>query len=290
MTAKIAFIGLGHMGTPIAARLIHGGHHVTVWDRSSDAVAAVVREGATAASSAAGAVAGVDVAITMVANPAAVEDVVFGPNGLAAGMTPGQLYVDMSTVGPDAFRSVASRLPAGVTAADAPVRGSVPEATAGTLHVFVGASEQDFERLRPILEALGDVHHVGAPGSGQAMKLVANLTLGASIVAFGEGLALGRALGLERDVVLDALADSPIGLEVRAKRANVEAGRYPANFKLSLMYKDMGLIDDVADRAGIELQLANAVTRTLKRGMDRGEADLDFSAIVATILGERAEA
>src|SRR5919106_5178976 len=280
--SKIAFIGLGHMGTPITIRLIRAGNHLTVWDRTPEATASGAGGGGRAASSAAEAVAGVDVAITMVSNPAAVDAVVFGPNGLASGMTPGQLYVDMSTIGPDAFRSIASRLPSGVTAADAPVRGSVPEAAAGTLHVFVGASDEDFERLRPILEALGEVRHVGAPGSGQAMKLVANLTLGASIVAFGEGLALGRALGLEREAVLDVLAESPIGPEVRAKRANVEDGRYPSNFKLGLMFKDMGLIDDVADHAAMDLAEAKAVRRTLQRSMDEGAGDLDFSAVVAT--------
>src|SRR5437870_3019032 len=112
---------------------------------------------------------------------------------------------------PIAARSLASRLPQGVTVVDAPVRGSVPEATAGTLHVFVGASGRDFERVRPILEVLGDVQHVGAPGTGAAMKLVVNLALGTAIVAFGEALALAALFGLERDDTLDILAQSPIG-------------------------------------------------------------------------------
>src|SRR5438309_10465286 len=120
----------------------------------------------------------------------------------------------MSTIGPDACRSVAARMPDGVGAVDAPVRGSVPEATAGRLHIFVGVTNRDFERVRPILESLGDVRHVGAPGSGEAMKLVVNATLGASIVAFGEALALATSLSLDRPAVLDVLAESPLGPSV----------------------------------------------------------------------------
>src|SRR5256712_3924844 len=131
----------------------------------------------------------------------------------------------MSTSGPKVFGSVTVRLPEGVGAVDAPVRGSVPEATSGRLHIFVGATNNDFERVRPILESLGDVRHVGAPGSGAAMKLVVNATLGASMVALGEALALATSLSLDRTAVLDVLAESPIGPSVRAKRANVEAGR-----------------------------------------------------------------
>jgi hypothetical protein len=129
-------------------------------------------------SSAAAAGAGVDVAITMVPTPEAVDQILFGPDGLAEALGPGQIYVDMSTIGPAAFRSIASGLPEGVQGVDAPVRGSVPEATAGTLQLFVGASDDAFQRVRPILATLGDVHHFGGPGSGAAMKLVSNLTLG----------------------------------------------------------------------------------------------------------------
>jgi 3-hydroxyisobutyrate dehydrogenase-like beta-hydroxyacid dehydrogenase len=168
------------------------------------------------------------------------------------------------------------------------VRGSIPEATDGRLHVYVGAGDQEFERVRPVLEVLGDVHHVGAAGSGAAMKLVVNTTLTASIVALGEALALGRALGLDQGSVLDILADSPVAATVRAKRANVEAGRYPPTFKLSLAAKDMRLAVDAADHAAVSLETAESVSRWLDRARDQGAADLDFSAVVATILGQPA--
>ena len=121
------------------------------------------------------------------------------------------------------------------------------------------------------------------------MKLVSNLTLGAAIVAFGEALALARSFGLNREAVLDVLAESPIGPAVKAKRANVEAGRYPASFKLRLAAKDMRLVDEAAEAAGIDLTEAHAAREVLERAMERGAADLDVSAVIPTILGEEAK-
>jgi 3-hydroxyisobutyrate dehydrogenase-like beta-hydroxyacid dehydrogenase len=286
--SKIAFLGIGNMGTPMALRLLNAGHDVTVWNRSAPRTAPFAQAGAGIAASPADAANGVEFVITMLANPDAVEHVLFGPDGLASTLSPGQTWIDMSTVGPDAFRSAAARLPDGVATVDAPVRGSTPEATDGRLQVYVGAGDEEYARVRPVLEVLGDVHHVGAPGAGAAMKLVVNTTLVASMVAAGEALALSDVLGLDRTSVLDMLADSPIGSTVRAKRANVEAGRYPPNFKLSLAAKDMRLAVEAADHAGTSLKTARTVRRWLDEAVDNGAADLDFSAVVATILGQPA--
>jgi 3-hydroxyisobutyrate dehydrogenase len=179
-------------------------------------------------------------------------------------------------------------MPSGVAAVDAPVRGSIPEATDGRLHVYVRADDEDFERVRAVLEVFGDAHRVGGPGAGAAMKLVVNTPLAASIVAAGEALALSHALGLDQRSVLDMLADSPIGPTVRAKRANMEAGRYPPSFKLSIAAKDMRLAVDAADHAGTPLETAETVRRWLDEAADHGPADLDFSAVVGTILGRPA--
>ncbi|MFN2557502.1 MAG: NAD(P)-dependent oxidoreductase [Nitriliruptorales bacterium] len=283
---KIAFLGLGQMGTPLATRLVQAGHPVTVWNRTPERTAPLVAQGATAASSPAEAAGGADVVITMLANSEALEEVLFGPEGLVSALSPGQLFMDMSTIGPRDFLSMASRLPEGVAAVDAPVRGSVPEATAGTLRIFVGASDHDFSSVRPLLETLGDVRHVGALGSGAAMKLVVNLTLGVSIVAFGEALALAKAVELDRDAVLDVLAESPIGPTVVSKRANVEADHYPPAFKLRHARKDMRLIDELSQGAGIDLVVSHAARQSMEHAMERGAADLDFSAVIPTILGQ----
>jgi 3-hydroxyisobutyrate dehydrogenase-like beta-hydroxyacid dehydrogenase len=281
--AKIGFLGLGEMGTSMAGRLLHAGHDVVVWNRTAERTAPLAQKGAAVARSPAEAAAGADFVITMLATPEALEQVVFGTGGLASALSRGQVLIDMSTGGPDEVRSVASRLPEGVSLVDAPVRGSVPQAASGRLDVFVGATDQDYERVRPILEALGSVRHTGGPGSGAAMKLVANLALGAAIVTLGEALSLGESLELKRDALLDTLVYSPIGPIVKAKRANVESGAFAPSFKLRHAAKDLRLVMEAAAARGRELKQARADREWLDEAAERGAADLDFSAVVATI-------
>jgi 3-hydroxyisobutyrate dehydrogenase-like beta-hydroxyacid dehydrogenase len=288
--AKIAFLGLGMMGGRMAARLLEAGHEVTVWNRTSARAASLAQRGATVASSPAEAAARAELAITMLSTPDALEQVVFGDDGLIQGLHPGQALIDMSTVGPRADRSVAARLPQGVPLVDAPVRGSIAEATAGRLHVFVGASEADFARVRPILAVFGDVRHTGGPGSGQAMKLVVNLALGASMVVLGEALALGASLELPQGMVLDVLSDSPIGPAVSAKRSNIESGHYEPAFALRFAEKDLKLVTDTAASDGSDLKVARATLKWLEEASRHGAGDLDFSAVVATIAGENTSA
>lgn len=284
--ARIAFLGLGQMGVPMAIRLLDAGHDLTVWNRSSHKAKPIADRGADVASTPAETASDAEVAITMLADPEALEEVLFGEDGLAAALSPGQLLVDMSTVGPDAVRSVAARLPAGVELVDAPVRGSVPEATDGSLLVLVGGTDEAFARVAGLLETFGTVRHVGGPGVGAAVKVVVNSTLGATIAAFGEALALGEALGIDRTTLLDALADSPIGMTARGKRQSVETGTYPPNFKLDLALKDMTLVTGAAARAGRELKVAVASRTWFEEAARAGAGELDYSAVVATILNE----
>ena len=151
--AKIGFLGLGEMGTPMARRLLQAGHELLVWNRSAERTAPLAQEGAAVASSPARAAPGRDFVITMLATPDALEQVLFGSEGLAPALSPGQVLIDMSTVGPQEVHAAAARLPKGASLVDAPVRGSVPQATSGRLEIFVGASDQDYERVRPM-------HHV----------------------------------------------------------------------------------------------------------------------------------
>jgi 3-hydroxyisobutyrate dehydrogenase-like beta-hydroxyacid dehydrogenase len=283
--AKIGFLGLGEMGTPMAGRLLQAGHDVVLWNRSLERTAPLAQKGAAVAASPAKAAAGRDFVITMLATPEALEQVLFGAAGLAPAFSPGQILIDMSTVGPDEVRSAGARLPAGVSLVDAPVRGSVPQATEGRLDIFVGATDETFERVRPILEHLGSVRHTGGPGSGAAMKLVANLALGAAIVTLGEALSLGESLALKRDILLDVLADSPIGPIVKAKRANVESGQFAPSFKLRHAAKDLRLVTETAAARGRDLKQARANRAWLDEAAAQGADDLDFSAVVATIGG-----
>jgi len=285
--AKIGFLGLGEMGRPMASRLLRAGHVLTVWNRSPERTVPLVEEGAMVASSPAKVAAGADFVITMLATPEALEQVLFATAGLAQALSPGQVLIDMSTVGPDEVHSVAARLQQGVVLVDAPVRGSVPQATSGLLDIFVGADDETYERVRPILEALGPVRHTGGLGSGAAMKLVANLALGAAIVALGEALSLGESLDLERDMLLDALTASPIGPIVTAKRANVVSGDFTPSFKLRHAAKDLRLVTETAAARGRELKQARVNRAWLDESVERGAADLDFSAVVVTIGTQR---
>ena len=285
--ASIGFLGLGEMGSPMASRLLRAGHDLVIWNRTLERTVAFAREGAAVASSPAHAADGADFIITMVATPEALEQVLFGRAGMATTLLPGQVVIDMSTVGPDEIRSASDRLPKAAVLVDAPVRGSVPQATSGRLEIFVGATDTNYERVRPILESLGSVRHAGGPGSGAAMKLVANLALGAAIVALGESLSFGESLGLEREALLDVLAGSPIGPIVAAKRTNVESGQFLATFKLRHAAKDLRLVMEAAAVRGRDLKQARANRAWLDEAAEHGAADLDFSAVVATIAEMR---
>ena len=282
--AKLAFLGLGQMGTPMAGRLLAAGHDVTVWNRTSSKTEPLVDQGASAATSPAGAVPGADVVITMLADPLALEQILFAVDGVAGALGAGQVLIDMSTVGPDTIRSVGQRLPEHVTLIDAPVRGSVPEATAGRLAIFVGATRAAYKHVEPLLAALGSPQHVRGPGAGAAAKLVANLVLGVAITALGEALALADELGLDRTVALDVLADTPIGAIVSVKRRNIESDSYPPAFKLRHALKDLHLVDQTAHRFGDTLGVTAAARNWLAQATAEGAVDLDISAVVATIV------
>ncbi len=287
---KIAFCGLGRMGVPMAGRLLDAGHDLTVWNRSPERAAPLVEKGAGQAESPAATVAGVEIAITMLADPAALDDVVVGAGGLGAAMAPGTTWIDMSTVGPEVVRALAPRLPEGVHAVDAPVLGSVPQATDGTLKIFVGGDDHVVDRCLPVLQAMGEPRHVGPLGSGAAMKLVTNSTLGALMCGLAEALALADALGLEETAVLDVLSESPIGATTNSKRERIESGVYPANFKLALAAKDLRLVTAAAEEAGLALRLAPAARAWLEQADSEGLGDLDYSAVVAAVRGRPAVA
>lgn len=283
--ARLAFCGLGQMGAPMAARLLAAGHRVVVWNRTLARADALVRQGASPAQTPAEAAAGADAVLTMLADPAALDAVVFGTDGLAEGFTPGATLIDASTVGVDAVRGIASRLGGTVQMMDAPVLGSVKQATEGTLKIFVGATPELFQHWAPVLEAMGTPSYFGPLGSGAAMKLVANSTLGSLMSALGEAMALAAHLGLEQAKVLDVLVGSPIGVTATSKRANIESGTYPPNFKLRLALKDLGLVLDAAAREDLQLPLVAAARAWFQQAAAAGFGEMDYSAVIAEITG-----
>ncbi|MGH2694697.1 MAG: NAD(P)-dependent oxidoreductase [Actinomycetota bacterium] len=286
--AKIAFLGLGLMGAPMAQRLLEAGHELTVWNRSADKAKGLVEAGAERAASPSEAAAAAEATITMLSTPAVVEDVIFGPRGAAEGLAPGSTLIEMSTIGPRAVGRIAERLPAEVAMLDAPVLGSVPQATDGTLSVFVGGTEEDYARWRDALGALGEPRHVGGLGGGAAMKVVVNSTLGAVMTALGEAMALADALGLEEKAALDVLEGSPIGATVARKRGNLQSDAYPPNFRLSLAVKDLALVEETARAAGLEFKIAAGAKAWYEAADQAGLGELDYSAVVAHVRGRPA--
>lgn len=282
--STIAFCGLGRMGVPMAARLLGAGHEVRAWNRTPGKAGPLVDAGAAEAGSPAEAAAGADFVITMLADPAALDAVVD-----AADLQAGTTLVEMSTVGPEPVRALAARLPAGVDVLDAPVLGSVPQATEGTLKIFAGGDPAVFERCRAVLEAMGNPRHLGPLGAGAAMKLVANSTLGALMTGLAEALALADGLGLDEAAVLDILVESPIGVTAKGKRPLIGSGVYKPNFSLGLAAKDLRLVTEAAEAAGVELRVAAAARSWFERADEHGLGDLDYSAVIADVRGRPAQ-
>ena len=283
--ATLAFCGLGVMGLPMATRLAAAGHQVRVWNRTPGRDAGAVANGAVAAATPAEAARDADAAITMLAGPESLDEVVFGPEGLAATLRPGAALIDMSTVGPDAIRALNERLAGRVAVLDAPVTGSAPHAAAGTLRIMVGATAEEFARWREVLTPLGEPVHVGPPGTGAAVKLVVNSATAALTSLLAEALALADRLGVDERAALDALAASPMGSIVERTREKIETGSYPPAFKLALAAKDLGLAVGLAADRGLELRLAQAARSRLQAADRDGLGELDFSAVVAHLRG-----
>jgi 3-hydroxyisobutyrate dehydrogenase-like beta-hydroxyacid dehydrogenase len=273
--AQVAVVGLGGMGSRIARRLVDAGHELTVWNRTAAKAEAL---GVAVATTPAEAARRVEVVITMVTDPQALQAVTEGPEGVSAGAGAETTVIEMSTVGPAAIERLASVLSAGLL--DAPVLGSLSEAEAGTLSIFVGGEPELFERWRDFLALLGKPIHVGPSGSGAAAKLVANTTLFGVIGALGEALALAEGVGLSRESAFEVLATTPLAAQAERRRPALESGEFPPRFPLRLARKDADLIAEL----GLDLRLAEAARSWLA---EAGDGNQDYSAVLLRILGTR---
>ena len=280
--AALAFLGLGAMGAPMTARLIDAGHAVTVWNRTRARAEAV--EGAVRiADSPADAARDAEAVVTMLATPEAVSEVVFGPDGVAAGIAADTTLVEMSTIGPDNVAALRDGVPEGVDVLDVPVLGGVSDAAGGTLTLYFGATDESFARWRDVLAPLGTPVHVGPPGAGAAMKLVANSTLAGLMSLAGEALALADGFGLDQDRTLSALLESPIGPALKRKLDKIRSDHYVPSFTLALMRKDVGLVTEAARRRDVELRVVAGATRWIEEAEQHGLGGCDYSAVVARI-------
>src|SRR5438093_2531187 len=227
---KVAVVGLGAMGSRIARRLVEAGNDLVVWNADVRKTVPLTQAGAAAAESQAEAARRAKVVITMVSDPTALREVTGGSDGVVAGAEDCTTIVQMSTIGPAPVRELASALPPGIGLLDTPVLGSIAEAEAGSLQIFVGGDDELVKRWRPLLSVLGQVNHVGPVGAGSAAKLVANSTLVGIIGVLGEALALARRLGLPDQVAFDVLATTPLASQAERRRRRGRIRRVSAAF------------------------------------------------------------
>lgn len=254
---RIAFLGLGSMGAPMARRLLAEGHPLTVWNRTASRTTGFADAGARVATSPVAAVRDADVVITMLADPPAVLEVV---GAIASALRPGTHLIDVSSIGPGAVAEVAALLPAGVTLIDSPVMGSVDRAEAGELTLLVGG---DPTPVRDILDVFGTVTPCGASGTGAALKVVLINAVVAGVAVVGEAMALADTFGLPEPLVVGALTHGP--LAGVAGRAFAEGSYFPVR----LAAKDVALATSVAD-----LPLSRTVHQRLTAYPTAQEEDL----------------
>ena len=283
---RVGFVGLGTMGSAMAANLIKAGARLTVWNRTPGRAADLVTIGAVEAASPAAVAAAADVVVTCVSDTPDVEAVLFGPDGIAAGAARGSLIIDCSTISPEGTRDFGRRLAErGVGMVDAPVSGGSEGARLGTLTMFVGGTDADFARARPVLEAMGrTITHLGRLGNGQAAKAVNQVVIAGAYVGLAEGLILGIKAGLEPGPLVAALSGGAAQSWVLTNRSgNMIADEYPLGFRMSLHRKDVGIALEMAGGLGLMLPLGMLVAALEDRLIAEGHGDEDMSAIARSI-------
>jgi 3-hydroxyisobutyrate dehydrogenase len=290
--AKIGLIGLGLMGRPMGMNLLKAGHSLTVWNRTAARANELVAAGATLAKSPRDAAAGADVVITMVSDPPALEEVLWGtgggsgvgPDGAAmAALRSGAIYIDSSTVSPDLARKIAAECgKKGVKFLDAPVTGGDWGAKKGELVFMVGGDAETLKAAEPILGVMGKKwFHLGPNGAGQTIKLAMNTILALQVEALAEALALVTAAGLKGEGLVEVMQSSMARSGVLdVKAPNLLKGEYTPSFPLRLMYKDVSLAMDLAKELGVELPAAAAAQKTYGAVKAAAKEDLDYSAVM----------
>jgi 3-hydroxyisobutyrate dehydrogenase len=281
----LGFVGLGYMGSRIASRLIDAGYPVGIYNRTRDKTRALAERGARVYDSPRELAADADAMLSMLADDAAVEQVMLGQDGIVAAARPGSTIIDLSSVHPDTTRRVASaaRL-RDVAVLDASVSGSTPQAEDGSLVVFVGGERSAYEQWRPVLEVIGNhIFYLGASGAGATMKLVANSLLGAGMQALAEALVLGQRAGLDRTTLLDVLEQTAVVTPgQKHKLENARSGEYPVEFPLRLMYKDLLNVERLAGQRAVPTPAIAAAQQMFAVEQAKGREE-DFSVIIRTM-------
>jgi 3-hydroxyisobutyrate dehydrogenase-like beta-hydroxyacid dehydrogenase len=294
MTA-VGVVGLGTMGSRLAGRLLEAGHDLHGTNRAPERAAELVARGMKWHDTPREVAAAVEVVISMVTDDAALDAITRGPDGIIAGLAPGHVYVDMSSVSPRASLQTAELVrAAGGDMLDAPVSGSVPQASAGTLAIMVGGDQATFQRVEPVLRALGaTITRVGDNGAGVTLKLAINVSLAVQTLAFSEGLLLAERGGVDPRLAAEVMVNSPIGSPMLSARVPLLLELPDAAwFPMRLMHKDIHLALDEARRLGVPLPSAAAADGVLEAAAELGYAERDIAGIrqVLSKTGSLAEA
>jgi 3-hydroxyisobutyrate dehydrogenase-like beta-hydroxyacid dehydrogenase len=286
---KIGFIGLGIMGSRMAANLQKHGYSLVVFNRTREKAQPLLDQGATFADSPAKLAEQVDVLFTMLAHPDAVEQAALGANGFLGYLKSNSLWVDCSSVNPSFSKKMTkAAAECQIRFVDAPVTGSAPVAADGKLIFWVGGDAVDVEAIRPLLLCMGNkIIHVGGHALGTSIKMVVNLLLGTGMAAFAEAMELGQGLGLSQKMLFDSLLSTPaVAPFLASKRDKIERGNYEAEFPLRWMQKDMQLASVSAYEAGVALPVTNVTKEIYRLAMREGHETNDFSAIYEFAMGD----
>jgi 2-hydroxy-3-oxopropionate reductase len=283
MSERVAFIGLGVMGRPMTENLLAAGYDVTVYNRSKDAVEALIAKGAVGAKSPADAAADADVTILMLADDAAVEALTLGGDGVLAGGRSGSLVIDMSTVSPALDRRLAEECgEGGIEFLDAPVSGGDAGAKAGTLSIMVGGNASAFERAKPIFEVLGKtIVHVGDHGSGQVVKACNQVVVALALEGLAEALVLGSKCGVEPAAILEVLSGGLANSRVLELRGpNMLEHNFTPGFAIALHHKDLGIALAEARASGVSLPATAMVDQMFASIRQHGGGGYDHSGVL----------
>jgi 3-hydroxyisobutyrate dehydrogenase len=289
LAEPVGFVGLGIMGSRMAACLVRAGHPVAVYNRTAaKAEAWVAEHGGRVAATPREAAEGASAVITMVVDGAQVEEVLLGEDGAVGGAAPGTLFVDCSTIAPADVRRIGAALAErGLPFVDAPFSGSAPKAETGTLTIMAGGSEEDFARAKPFFDAMGEtILHVGPLGHGQTVKVISNAVSATNAATLAQALVVGKATGVDLEALVTVLgASSSASTMVTLKAKPMLAHDYTPLFRLEHMLKDVGICLDESEAAGAPFPSAALARELYNAAMGRGLADEDFAAVLEAVEG-----
>ena len=280
--ANLGFVGLGVMGSRMAKRLIDASHSVTGYNRTKAKAEWLIDAGMKWADTPRAVAAASEITFSMVTNTEALDAVARGPNGIIAGLGPGKIYIDMSTVSPAASRALAAETQAkGAAMLDAPVSGSVATLEEGKLSIMVGGERQAVERARPILQAIGPkVTHVGPNGLAVSMKIATNLSLAVQMLAFSEGVLLAEKSGIARETAVEVLLNSVIASPmIKYRGPFVLKQPDEAWFDVNMMQKDLLLALELGRQQDVPLPTTAVTNEMLTAARAMGLAKKDFAAL-----------